>query len=52
MMKPSPPKNPVPSLRWNAMPSDTPLAAQRNASRWQIRVPPMLDRSKGMILPV
>ncbi len=33
------------------IPTDTPRAAHRNASFWQIRVPPRADRSIGMILP-
>ncbi len=33
------------------MPSETPLAAHRNASFWQISVPPSFDRSIGRILP-
>ncbi len=51
MMKPSPPKMPTPILRWKAMPTDTPRAAHRNESFWQISCPPMAFRSIGMILP-
>ncbi len=32
MMNPSPPKRPTPIFFWNAMPMETPFAAQRNAS--------------------
>ena len=39
MMKPSPPNRPTPIFLWNAMPTDTPRAAQRNESFWQISVP-------------
>ena len=41
-MKPSPPNRPTPIFFWNAMPIDTPCAAQRNESFWQISVPPSL----------
>ena len=51
MMKPSPPNRPTPIFFWNAMPTDTPRAAQRNESFWQIRSPPSACRSIGMILP-
>ena len=51
MMKPSPPNRPTPSFFWNAMPIDTPFAAQRNESFWQISWPPSAGRCTGMILP-
>ena len=51
MMKPSPPKKPTDSFCCNAMPSDTPRAAHRKASFWQISVPPRRLRSIAMILP-
>jgi hypothetical protein len=51
MMKPSPPNRPTPIFFWKAMPSETPLAAARKESFWQIRVPPICDRSTGTILP-
>ena len=38
MMKPSPPNRPTPILRWKAMPTDTPRAAHRNESFWQIEL--------------
>ena len=50
-MKPSPPNRPTPIFFWKAMPIDTPLAAQRNESFWQISSPPITDRSIGRILP-
>ncbi len=50
-MNPSPPNRPTPILRWNAMPIDTPRAAQRNESFWQISVPPSCFRSIARILP-
>ena len=40
MMKPSPPNRPTPIFLWKAMPIETPLAAQRNESFWQISSPP------------
>ena len=47
MMNPSPPNSPTPIFFWNAMPIDTPLAAQRNESFWQISSPPSFARSIG-----
>ncbi len=49
MTKPWPPKIPAPILRWKWMPTLTPLAAQRKASRWAIMVPPMSERWNGMM---
>jgi hypothetical protein len=40
-MKPSPPKRPTPIFFWNAMPIETPLAAQRKESFWQTSSPPL-----------
>ena len=51
MMKPSPPNRPTPIFRWNAMPIETPLAAHRNESFWQISSPPSCFRSIARILP-
>ena len=51
MMKPSPPNRPTPIFFWKAMPMETPLAAQRKASFWQISSPPSWLRSMGRILP-
>ena len=51
MMNPSPPNRPTPIFFWKAMPIDTPLAAQRNESFWQISSPPSFDRSIGRIFP-
>ena len=46
-MKPSPPNRPTPSLRWNAMPTLTPLAAARKESFCAISSPPSSARWIG-----
>lgn len=33
------------------MPTETPFAAQRKLSFWQITLPPNFDKSRGIILP-
>ncbi len=50
-MKPSPPKNPVPSCRWNAIWILVPKAAARNASFWQIISFPNSFIFSGMMEP-
>ena len=42
---------PTESLRWKKMPSVTPRAAQRNASFWQISVPPICARFIARMRP-
>ena len=50
-MKPSPPKSPVPNFRLNSIPTETPFAAQRKASFWQINFPFTSGKSIGTIFP-
>jgi hypothetical protein len=50
-MKPSPPNRPVITRRWNWTPIDTPLAAARKLSFWQISRPPMSPSLSGRIAP-
>ena len=40
-----------PSFCWKKTPIDTPRAAHRKASFWQIKVPPIERKSIAMILP-
>ena len=39
MMNPSPPNRATPIFFWKAIPTDTPFAAQRKASFWQMMRP-------------
>ena len=47
MMKPSPPNRPTPIFLWNAIPTETPRAAHRNESFWQMSWPPELGQVQG-----
>jgi len=51
MIKPSPPNNPRPSFLENSIPTETPLAAHRNASFWQMNFPSNCVKSIGIIFP-
>ncbi len=51
MMNPSPPNRPTPIFFWNAIPTDTPRAAQTNESFWQISWPPSVRRSSARTFP-
>jgi hypothetical protein len=51
MIKPSPPKSPLPNFFENSIPMETPLAAHKKASFWQINLPLYSERLIGIILP-
>ena len=51
MIKPSPPNKPLPSFFENSIPIETPLAAHKKASFWQINFPPNSFKSIGIIFP-